>query len=431
MNPTRLHVDEVFSPDTLSLGFAIRDHMNSIEEAPGKVWFWELADAVIDAGRCVQCGVCVAACPSDSIGISKAGLPMLVKMCTGCSLCWDFCPRGGLRYESTWSPTREPKEPEVPSSTAVSIGRKARPGVEEYQGDENLGGSLGLVQRAYAARVQTKISGSQDGGVVSQILVTLLESGEIDGALLARQSPTEPFKAEPFLARTPQEVLESAGSYYNQTMALGHLDLAKYQVSTKSRIAMVGTPCEIQGIRALQSRPWSRGRSLIDTIELTSALLCTKSFDYERLILGELRDSRGIEPDQIGKIDVIHGKLFVDSKSGDNLLEEPIKNFHGAALKGCDECADFLGRAADISVGSVGSVAGWSSVLVRTHEGMRAFQSTWPRLQIRDLDNKQALEKLDALDMKIALAALERELQTRRYLRPFGVRRRAPLRPVR
>src|SRR5687768_16867129 len=84
----------------MTAAFAIRDEMNDIDEAPGKVWFWELERAVIDAGRCVQCGVCIAACPSDSLGIGTDDLPKLVKMCTGCSLCWDFCPRGGLRYEA-------------------------------------------------------------------------------------------------------------------------------------------------------------------------------------------------------------------------------------------------------------------------------------------------------------------------------------------
>src|SRR5690349_14953529 len=83
----------------MSAAFAIREEMNDIEEAPGKTWFWELERAVIDAGRCVQCGACIAACPSDSLGIGPDDLPKLVKMCTGCSLCWDFCPRGGLRYE--------------------------------------------------------------------------------------------------------------------------------------------------------------------------------------------------------------------------------------------------------------------------------------------------------------------------------------------
>src|SRR4051812_35643695 len=84
----------------MTAAFAIRDEMNDIDEAPGKVWFWELERAVIDAGRCVQCGVCIAACPSDSLGIGADDMPKLVKMCTGCSLCWDFCPRGGLRYEA-------------------------------------------------------------------------------------------------------------------------------------------------------------------------------------------------------------------------------------------------------------------------------------------------------------------------------------------
>ena len=87
--------------EPMSAAFAIRDAMNDIEEAPGKVWFWELERAVIDAGRCIECGACIAACPSDSLGIGADDMPTLVKMCTGCSLCWDFCPRGGLRYEAT------------------------------------------------------------------------------------------------------------------------------------------------------------------------------------------------------------------------------------------------------------------------------------------------------------------------------------------
>ena len=60
--------------------------MNGIPEPPGKVWFWELEAGVIDADRCVQCGTCVAVCPSNSIGADEdTNLPELVKMCTGCS----------------------------------------------------------------------------------------------------------------------------------------------------------------------------------------------------------------------------------------------------------------------------------------------------------------------------------------------------------
>ena len=88
--------------------YRIREQMNGITEPPGKVWFWELEAGVIHADRCIQCGTCVAVCPSNSIGIDEdTNLPELVKMCTGCSLCWDFCPRGGLRYEALWPPSTE------------------------------------------------------------------------------------------------------------------------------------------------------------------------------------------------------------------------------------------------------------------------------------------------------------------------------------
>ena len=360
-------------------GFDIREMMNDIDEAPGKVWFWDLEKAVIDADRCVQCGVCVAACPTDSIGIGEDDLPELVKMCTGCSLCWDFCPRGGLQYESTWK------------ITGGSNGR-----------------GMGRVEESYTARVRQRIDGVQDGGFVSALLVSLLEAGEIDGALLARESATERWKGEAFLATTPQEVRACAGSFYNQTLALGHVDFEDYDLQPNPRIAVVGTPCEIEGIKAMQARPWTWGSSKVEAITLTIALLCTKSFNYEKLMLEEIRDKRNVDLDNVGRVDVIRGKMVVQDLEGVTIFEEPIRDFHGAALKGCDECADFMGHAADISVGSVGSADGYSSVLLRSEEGLAAFDSVKVKLELRPLDKPQALDKLDGLDKRVAFSSLKR-----------------------
>lgn len=416
-------------------GFAIRDEMSGIQEAPGKVWFWELDEAVIQADRCIQCGVCVAACPSDSIGIGGNGLPALVKMCTGCSLCWDFCPRGGLRYEATWH-LPEPlsrldtdrdtgrddrRHRQGPRSSPDQRGERRRIPVAsepaaapaepwKITGDPP-GSGLGTVREQYSARAREPIPGAQDGGVVSALLVALLDAGQIDGALVAREDPEDTWKAVPFVATTPEEVIESAGSFYNQTLALGHLDLRGYDLPPEPRLVLVGTPCEVQGLRAMQARPWTRwGSSQVDAVVLTVALLCTKSFNYEGLMLLELRDRRGIDLDDVGRVDVARGKLIVEDRDGRTILEEPIRNFHDVALKGCDECADFLGYGADISVGSVGSDNASSSLLIRTRAGLDAFAHVRDRLDLRPVDAPDRLLKLQAMDRRVALQALQRDL---------------------
>ena len=398
-------------------GYKIRDEMNGIEEAPGKLWFWELEAAVIDADRCVQCGACIAACPSDSIGIGADGLPKLVKMCTGCSLCWDFCPRGGMRHEATWSlPVARSDwadgqlDPIGGDRTPSTSAREASVGAEwKITGAAGAAGQgLGRVEETYTARVRPRVPGAQDGGVVSALLIALLEAGDLDGALLARESPTEPWKGEPFLARTPDQVIECAGSFYNQTLALAALDLQGHDLPPQPRIAVVGTPCEVEAIRAMQARPWTWGASQVDAVALTIALLCTKSFNYEKLMVEEVQRRRGIPLEQVGKVDVIHGRMIVEDTDGQVLVDEPVRDFHGAALKGCDECADFLGHAADLSIGSVGSEDGYSSVLVRTPTGRVAFERVRDRLELRDLDRVEALHKLDALDRKVATRSLRR-----------------------
>jgi coenzyme F420 hydrogenase subunit beta len=389
--------------------YRLREEMNGIPEPPGKVWFWELAAGVIDAGRCIRCGTCVAACPSNSIGVSeRTGLPELVKMCTGCALCWDFCPRGGLRYEALWPASTRLDHAGDTVTTPIGSDPAATPW--KITGGPP-GDGLGSVLDRYAVRASAKPEGVQDGGAVTALLCALLDAGEIDGALVSKPSddPGEPWKGVATVATTPEEVIRAAGSFFNQTMALAGLDLSRWpSLPSRPRLAVVGTPCEVQGLRAMQARRWSTGAHRVDAVVLTVALLCTKSFDYEALILRELRDRRKVDLARVAKIDVVRGRLLVEYRDGEIALDEPVKSFYHAALKGCDECADFLGRSADLSVGSVGSIDGWSSVLVRTERGRRAFERARSRLDVRELDDPDALVRLDQLDKRIALGSLER-----------------------
>jgi coenzyme F420 hydrogenase subunit beta len=44
----------------------------------------------------------------------------------------------------------------------------------------------------------------------------------------------------------------------------------------------------------------------------------------------------------------MRGNLTIQDKSGETIFEEPIRDFHDAALKGWDESTDCMGHAADI-----------------------------------------------------------------------------------
>jgi coenzyme F420 hydrogenase subunit beta len=358
--------------------FEIRDGLavaSGMPELDDKIWFHKTAAAVIDAGRCIGCGGCIAACPSDSITTAADGRPTLHKMCTGCSACWDYCPVAGFRPEKMANLVNGP------------------------QADD-----FGPVEGAYSAKGAEDPEKVQDGGAVTALLIALLESGEIDGAVVTKR--LDAFRGETIIATTAEQIRAAGGSVYNQTNALAALGTPLPPGIEK--LAYVGTPCQISVLRALQRFPWRYRESSANKVVLAIGLFCTRSFEPAKL-MRELLE-RGENIADVKKVDIREGKLYLHGETGAREAG-PVKEFRKATLGGCDECTDFAGRTADLVVGNMGSVPGRSTVLVRSEAGRKAWARAEAAMDSAPLEDLEPLKKMEARNRRNAIAAMEREYE--------------------
>src|SRR3989304_4162969 len=87
------------------------------------------------------------------------------------------------------------------------------------------------------------------GGVISQVLIHLLESGQLEGAVVLCHGLHSPELAAPVIATNRQQVLAAAQSIYAVTPLLTILpDIAVFQ----GRLAFVGLPEQVVTLRMLQ-----------------------------------------------------------------------------------------------------------------------------------------------------------------------------------
>ena len=306
------------------------------------VGFQDLYDHVINKNACVFCGACISICPR--IGV-KDGKPILLENDPECSMCFKYCAR-------TYFP-EEMFEKEL-------FGDKINKDI-----------LLGNYQQIVAARsTDTKIlEVAQTGGVITSLLIHALETGLIDGVLLADKDAN--WVPKPFVARTAEEVLSVAGSIY--TMAptlLAYNDAVnKYKLE---KLAFVGMPCQIQAARKLQL--WPPLSEQYGKITLILGLYCTSNYSYD-LMEKLIQDKLKIQMKDLEKIDISHGKLIAFTKDG-NSKQVPIKETKKYNWASCQYCRDYTAEFADISAGSVGKPEeGWNSVIIRTDVGKKLFDS--------------------------------------------------------
>lgn len=116
--------------------------------------------------------------------------------------------------------------------------------------DHLLWGPIVTVRSGHAVDPGLRRTASS-GGVLSALLVHLLETGAIDAVIENGASPSLPIGNQTVLARTAAEVEAAAGSRYAPSAPLE--GLTRY-LERPERFAFVGKPCDVAALRAMARR---------------------------------------------------------------------------------------------------------------------------------------------------------------------------------
>lgn len=330
-----------------------------------------LAKSVVAAGKCLGCGVCVVTCPFNCLEY-KEGKPVLINECNVCGICAQVCPT----YEWSWSELEN-----------FVFGRE-RKTEEEFGVYRRL-----VVARAMDDRI---LESCQDGGVVTALLLFALENGLIDSAVVSGISQEKPLYPIPKLAMTPKEILECAGTRYSYSPNI--LALTEGIKQRKTSIAFVGTPCQICAIRKMQMlglKKYTR------PLKFLVGLMCSECFTYEGLVEKQIRETLGLNLNEIRKIN-IKGKILIKTKSEVKTI--PLAEAKQYARKSCRFCDDFSSELADISAGGLG-LDGWTFTIIRTEKGEELFSKAEKlgTLKMRPVEKKES-----ALNLLVRLSGRKR-----------------------
>ena len=326
--------------------------------------FGELEYKVIKSDICCLCGTCEALCPRIEHVQDK---PDLVMYDPHCGLCYTYCPRSFL---------------DMSKMESKLFGRTRRS--EE---------KLGVYKKALSAQAAYREALAQDGGVATALLVYALESGMIDCAIITDKD--DEWRTVSRVATTADEIRSAAGTKYTINNSVNALAEALNMGFEK--IGFVGTPCQIQGLRKVQllEEPYEFGQ---DKIALLVGLFCMENFDYNLLMNGLVKGRFGLDPKDVVRFEIKKGMFRVIDKQG-KVNEVKLEETDQYNFKGCGPCFDFASELADISVGSVGSADGWSTVLLRTEKGEKLYADA---LAAGALKEKAVSEKGLALAGRLA-----------------------------
>jgi coenzyme F420 hydrogenase subunit beta len=220
------------------------------------------------------------------------------------------------------------------------------------------------------------------------------------------------------IASSREDLLAAAGSRFAE---LSHVEeLGKYTTYSQTlhglkglknmdltRIAVVGTPCQIHTIRKMQILNVLPSH----VVKFTIGLFCMENFSFDELARQKLEEEMNINLNDIVKIN-IKEDLIIDLKDG-RRVNIPFEDIDKLVRPACMVCTDFANDFADISVGGLGAPDGYTTTMLRTDIGLKRYEEAIERGYIEEyqMDSTKELQtkKTKTIDKIINFAEKKRK----------------------
>lgn len=278
---------------------------------------------------CTRCGTCVGGCPTGAISVGADLFPRLDQTaCTACGLCGETCPGARVDYGTLSALTH---------------------------GADDPGTFDGFVRRTFVGygADATLRAGGAGGGIVTALCWDLLKHGDVDGCIVTRMRKDEPWRGEPFIARTFEDLVSSQGSKY-QIIPVNRI-LREIR-DLPGKFAYVALPCQVHGFRMLAGKD----PVLREKIHCVIGLFCGGSL--EPAMVTELLEARGIRKEDIADFQFRGGEWPGSMRA--ILKNGTVRNLHHSNYKDgaynyftslymparCQTCLDGSGQFADIAI---------------------------------------------------------------------------------
>lgn len=222
---------------------------------------------------------------------------------------------------------------------------------------------FGVFSRIVRASMKQADEGAQWTGITTQLAKRALEKGLVDAVIAVKPDPQDRWKPLPVLVTQPEEMAQCRGMRMGYAPTLALLEPAIK--AGHKRIAVVGIPCQIYALRALEKTFGLERLYVIGTP--CSDNTTTENFhSFLELLADNPEDISYLEFRADYQVEL---RFDDGSKQEIPFLKLPISKLPGDFFPTtCQTCVDYTNALSDITVGYMGG-EGEQWLIVRNERG--------------------------------------------------------------